>query len=518
MRKIFFLICLLAIGAFLRLNNLSERSLWTDEFFTLFDSSGHAVEIKDVLSSLSQEESPVLLKAKDFKPFLKNDSNKNIQDVTESLLYTDTHPPLYFWLMHIWMRIFGDSAWVIRFFSVLMGLAAILLAYLVGVYLFNRQIAYFCALFVSISPFAVRYSQEARAYALIMALGLLSWLFALRFEKYNKNQDIFCFAIINALGIYAHYFYVFIAIAQFLYFTIIYDRDSLRLNKFYLGFLGSLLLVCGWIIPLILRGYNFRNTEWIFGYPGLFNKIVYLCRGAMHLISIFNKPQLLQYLFVVVGLFCLIYLVLAFVKEGIRKHPHAFLFSLIMFLMPLAAMFFIDVVEQGALLRQERFWMFPFLGFLPLAGYFLGRGFFEKRPAAIILMFLMLVSSFTVSKAQFGPAPEYTSQWINKESGKNSAAVIVYNIRSAVLPQAYYLDDEIYLMPVSDSKQLRKSLELAAAYAEKIFIVRHYHPSDPSLIDQPFMAAENIEEAGFKLKKDIRKDDISVSEYVRCVS
>ncbi|MDD5166910.1 MAG: glycosyltransferase family 39 protein [Candidatus Omnitrophica bacterium] len=514
-RNIFFLLCLFALGAFLRLNNLAERSLWTDEFFTLFQSSGHAVDIKNLLDPLSGQHAPALFKARDFKTFLKNDSSKNIQDVTRGLLYTDTHPPLYFWLMHIWMKVCGDGVWAIRLFSVLAGLACILLAYLVGVYLFNKEIARFCALFVSVSPFAVRYSQEARSYALIMALGLLSCFFILRFEKYNKKADIFYFAIVNTLGIYTHYFYAFVALAQFIYFTFAHRRDDAKLKKFYLAFLGSLLLISGWAIPVLLEGYNFRNIEWIFGFPGILNKIGYLCTGVTRFLLIFDKPVMLQSFLLVTGISCFIYIIFRSVKDGAKEYPRAFFFSLSMFLVPISGMFLIDLAQHGALLMQERFWVFSFLGFIPFAGYFLARGLSKSKPITIILLGLILASSFTINKVQFGPAPKYTSGWINKESGHKNSAVIVYNIRSAVLAQSYYLDDEIYLIPVSDNRQLEKSIEVLSLYAEKIFIARHYHRSDSSLMDQPFMAVRDIGPK-FKLEKEIQKDDISVSEYIKC--
>ncbi len=238
-RHTYLLLAFLAVGFILRLNNLSGRSLWTDEFFTLFQSSGHGVDIKVFLVNLSSK-APALLKAGEFKSFLKFDYHKSVKDVINSLYKTDTHPPLYFWLMYYWRVLFRDSVFALRFFSVLMGVLSIFLAYKVGGYLFDQDVAKFCALYVSISAFSVRYSQEARSYSLIVALGLLACLFLLRLENYNKNRDAFGFAVFNALGLYTHYFYIFISIAQFMYFTLANRQDSRRLGKFYLAFFYSL--------------------------------------------------------------------------------------------------------------------------------------------------------------------------------------------------------------------------------------------------------------------------------------
>lgn len=513
-KYILLLLAFLAIGFILRLNNLSGRSLWTDEFYTLFQSSGHGVDIKVFLEGLSHKEQPILLKTSEFKTFLKFDSHKSIKDVNNSLFNTDTHPPLYFWIMYFWRWLFRDSIFGLRFFSVLMGIFSIFLAYRVSWYLFDADVAKFCALFVSISSFSVRYSQEARAYSLITALGLLTCLFILRMENYNKNLDALSFAIFSSAGFYTHYFYVFISVAQFAYFTVAHRRDSARLGKFYLAFLCSILLFSPWFIPLILRGYNFYLADWIFGYPGLINKIYYLFSGITQYIWMFDIYAMLLSPALFIGLLLLIYLALYVLKDMTARYPRQFLFCSIMFIVPLLGLFSIDIIQHGALLKQERFWTFPFLGFIPLAGYAIDYGFRKARIVTTIIILLMFVSCVTIKKMQFGPAPKYTSIWINQESTGRPSAVIVYNIRSVVFAESYYLDDNIYLMPVSDEKQLNSAIKTASNYADKIFIARHYHPSDASLMNQPFMETGQIH-SGFKFKTTIYKNDIRVSEFVK---
>jgi len=275
-----------------------------------------------------------------------------------------------------------------------------------------------------------------------------------------------------------------------------------------------MLFFSPWFIPLILKGYNFYLADWIFGYPGLFNKIYYLFSGITQYIWIFDIYVMLLSLALFIGFFLFIYLVTCVLKDMTARYPRQFLFCLTMFIVPLLGMFFIDIVQHGALLKQQRFWIFPFLGFIPLAGYALNYGFSKLRPVASIIILLMLVSCVTISKMQFGPAPKYTCAWINQESAGRQSAVIVYNIRSVVFAQSYYLDDSIYLIPVSDQKQLNSAIKTASNYADKIFIARHYHRSDPSLMDQPFLEIDDID-SGFKFKTSIYKNDIRVSEFVK---
>ncbi|MFA6129945.1 MAG: glycosyltransferase family 39 protein [Candidatus Omnitrophota bacterium] len=510
---LFVLLFIFVLGLFFRLNNLSSRSLWTDEFFTLFESSGHGVDVVKFVDDLSKKEVPALLKPRDFRPFLQNDSAKHIKDVTSGLLDTDTHPPLYFWIMYIWMKLFGDSLFVVRFFSVLMGIFAIFLVYRIGLRLFNPRVAVFCALFAAISPFSVRYSQEARAYSLIMAIGLLSSLFLLRLEKNNKNWDAFWFAVFSTLGLYTHYFYAFVAIGQLIYFSFAHKQENARIRKFYLAVLSSLLFFSPWLILMAAKGYNFRNAEWVFGYPGLINKIGSIFLGASRYILIFDYPGIPARAFLLTGLIFFIYMAIYGAKDIFVKYRRQLWFCLSIFIVPLLAMFLLDVIQHGALLRQERFWMFSFLGFIPLAGYFLSFAFSRNKTVAVLFILFMLVSSFLVSSVQFGPAPKNICRWINKKAQGKTSAVIACDMRGVLFAQSYYLNNYIFLLPVSDSRQLSDAVNISAMLFDKIFIVRHYHRTDNSLMNQLFMETKDIGK-DFKLGQTVNLDDISASEFI----
>ncbi len=514
MRLFFVLLLLFILALALRVNNLSGRSLWTDEFFTLFQSSGHGVDVVKFVDDSSKRELPVLLKPRDYRLLLKIDPARQIKDVTAGLLETDTHPPLYFWIMYIWMRVFGDSIFVLRFFSVLMGIFTIFLAYRIGVRLFDQRTALFCALFAAISAFSIRYSQEARPYSLIMAIGLLSSLFLLRLEKNNRNWDAFCFAVFTALGLYTHYLYAFVAIGHFIYFSFANRRQSLKIRKFYLAVLGSLLFFSPWLSLVIVKGYNFPNTEWLFGYPGIIDKIGNIFPGASRYLLIFDNPGLLPRVFLLAGLSFFVYMAIYGARGIIVKYRRQLWFCLSIFTVPLASMLFLDILEQGALLRQERFWVFSFLGFIPLAGYFLSFGFSRNKTVTTLFILLMLVSSFLVSRVQFGPAPENVCRWINQKSRGITSAVLACNMRGVLLAQSYYLDDDIYLLPVSDTGQLTNSVKAASVMSDQIFIVRHYHRTDPYLMNQLFMETRDIGR-DYRLGQTVNMEDISVSEFIK---
>lgn len=510
--KIFLFFLLAALGIFLRLNNLAGRSLWTDEFFTLFDSTGHGTA-HSLLASLSQDDSPRLFQAKDFKVYLRSDPAKTIKDVNYALIKEDTHPPLYFWIIYFWIKLFGDSALAVRLFSVLMGLVCVYLAYRLSRRLFNEEAAVSCALFLAISPFAVRYAQEARSYALVMAIALAASLSILRFEKSNKVSDLTWFAVLNTVGIFTHYFYIFVSLAHFLYFSFAYGRNnSLRL-KLYVAFVVSVLVFFFWFIIFGLRQYNFIFVKWPFGHPiPLSERALDVFRGAFSYFLIYRAPGMPFYL-LPLGWLIFIYILAKARKELIGRYRRQMFFCLSILFLPIAGLFFIDLIQNGVLLRQERFWVFSFLGFIPLAGYILGAGLLRQKFAAYLLIILLLVSSSSVSAKQFGPAPKYASAWINARSAGQPCGVITNSMRSVVAAQSYYLDDDTYLVPVASQRQMDNGIKMLSGLTGKIFIARHYHPTNPYLMDASFMAAGSSI-GNFRFEAAVEKDYISVSEYI----
>ena len=91
----------------------------------------------------------------------------------------DPHPPLYFALLHGWIRLVGDGTVAMRTLSFLLGLAAIAVVYRAGREL-DRALARrssspvgrfgigaFAALLFALTPFQVYFSVEARPYALL---------------------------------------------------------------------------------------------------------------------------------------------------------------------------------------------------------------------------------------------------------------------------------------------------------------------------------------------------------------
>jgi mannosyltransferase len=88
----------------------------------------------------------------------------------------DGHPPLYYWLLHGWTALFGTGDTAVRSLSGVFGLALLPLVWIAANRIGGRRAAWAALTLTAVSPYAVRYSTEARMYALVMVLALAGWL------------------------------------------------------------------------------------------------------------------------------------------------------------------------------------------------------------------------------------------------------------------------------------------------------------------------------------------------------
>lgn len=86
----------------------------------------------------------------------------------------DTMPPLYYFLLHFWMRI-SREVWFIRLLTVLLSVGVTALVYGTVERWLGRAAAVWAALLTSVSPLQIYHAQDVRMYALLV-LGQAAYL------------------------------------------------------------------------------------------------------------------------------------------------------------------------------------------------------------------------------------------------------------------------------------------------------------------------------------------------------
>jgi mannosyltransferase len=168
-------------GALLRFTTLDVQSYWLDEVATV-NILRHG--FGDMISAVSAGEST---------------------------------PPGYYIVAWLWSKLFGTGEFGLRSLSALLGTATIPLAFVLGRKIASRTAGLVAAALCAFSPLLVWYSQEARAYALMVLLTGFTLLLLLRVLENPAPRRIFAWAAVSIAAIATHYFAGFLVGAEALW-------------------------------------------------------------------------------------------------------------------------------------------------------------------------------------------------------------------------------------------------------------------------------------------------------------
>jgi len=182
---------------------------------------------------------------------------------TIALSPADVHPPLYYFLLAVWTKIFGVSEIAIRSLSGLFYLSAILCIYLIGKTIYGKNTALLCSFLYLISPVAILHAQSARSYSLLGLLVILSFLLYLNLLIANRNSttNYVLYIIVNIAGTFTHYLFFFVLFSQIIISFLVAPKNRLRrfMTAALLSFMPFLLL---WT-PVFLAQLSNEGVSWI---------------------------------------------------------------------------------------------------------------------------------------------------------------------------------------------------------------------------------------------------------------
>ena len=263
------------LGASLRFTLLDSKPPWNDELATLVFSLGNSLRSLPLDQPIAME---TLLAP------LRPNPTHTIADVINRLMTESTHPPVYFVLTHLWLKLFPTdtglegglvSVWAARSLSALFGVAAIPAMFGWGWLTFrSRWAGQAAAALMAVSPYGIYLAQEARHYTLaVLAIiaSLSCWTIAIRSLSCAPLAGWLCVAwiSINSLGIAVHYFFGLVlgaeAIALAGLGAVTFRKQALSLNwlRLYAVAIGTLGGVLVWL-PAWRKVSDNQLTEWIY--------------------------------------------------------------------------------------------------------------------------------------------------------------------------------------------------------------------------------------------------------------
>jgi hypothetical protein len=179
--------------------------------------------------------------------------------------HTESTPPLFYVLAWPWSRVFGSGAVGIRSLSAVIGVAVIPVCYLAARQLGSRRAGAITAVLAAVSPALIWYSQEARAYELLILTSAGALLFFARaLQRLRAGAarpvDLGLWALLASLSVTTHYFATFLVAPQALWLL-------LAAGRAYRGAavraVGAVVVVGLALVPLVLRQQANGGTDWI---------------------------------------------------------------------------------------------------------------------------------------------------------------------------------------------------------------------------------------------------------------
>lgn len=170
--------------------------------------------------------------------------------------FSESAPPLYYALAWFWTQLTGTGEVGLRSLSALAGMATVPVAFLIGRELRGERAGLLAAALVAVNPMLLWYSQEARAYALMVLFAALSLLYCVRALRGGRRRDFTAWGIASGLALATHYFALFAVLAEAALLLRRRGRDSVR-GLAILAAFGALLA------PLAIHQMSYGHAEWI---------------------------------------------------------------------------------------------------------------------------------------------------------------------------------------------------------------------------------------------------------------
>jgi uncharacterized membrane protein len=168
----------LFVGIFLRFFLLENKSLWLDEGYSLFYSDGTSLQA--IISIIANSDTG------------------------------DRFQPLYYLVLYYWRQIFGSSEFAIRSLSAILGVGSVIVLTTTAWQLYGRRHALWLTLFLSLSSYGIYYSQQTRAYTLLLFLAALQLYFFSQTlqQKRGRTEAIaqLLFCLTTAIGLFCSVF------------------------------------------------------------------------------------------------------------------------------------------------------------------------------------------------------------------------------------------------------------------------------------------------------------------------
>lgn len=191
-----------------------RHSLWADEVFSLAMATGHSVEhpaakAQPVLGDFVERDHAVTsAELRRYTEFEEPAAGPG--RVLRAVMLSDTSPPLYYLLLHVWTRLCGVSDLALRMFSILFSLGCVPLIIATGREAEAEKTGWIAAALFAMAPMSLYYSSEGRMYSLLWFCVLaVAYATVKLYRGASEWRWQILWVAAGAAGFLVHYYFVF---------------------------------------------------------------------------------------------------------------------------------------------------------------------------------------------------------------------------------------------------------------------------------------------------------------------
>jgi uncharacterized membrane protein len=151
--------------------------------------------------------------------FWSADPNISLSDTFSRIEFIKGTTPLFFLLLKYFSKFFQYHPDTSRFFVLILGIAAIPIAFLVSRELKLKKSSVLFGFFICTNIYLINYSQEVKVYVFLFLISFISiFLFLKLINEYKNTKKFYilssCFFVVNILGFATHPFFLIIIISE----------------------------------------------------------------------------------------------------------------------------------------------------------------------------------------------------------------------------------------------------------------------------------------------------------------
>jgi uncharacterized membrane protein len=196
-----------------------------------------------------------------------------------NLCKLDNFPPLFPWLVKLWLKIDPSVSWF-RLLGALLGSLTPPAAYLLSKEILNKRTAWVVGIATVLSVSLISYSQMVRMFCIQPYFVLLSIFWFIKALQTGKFRYWMLTCLMNLLGYYVYIFMIFIFAGEFL---VLLSVNKFNWKKYQVPFIAHIPFFIGvviWLIPVLQRLDSAKEGFWVPPLSGIEYILVFIFWGT----------------------------------------------------------------------------------------------------------------------------------------------------------------------------------------------------------------------------------------------